>query len=48
MLLEMARRGALDFSGVITSQIPLERDAVERALVELEGFGDDVRTVIVP
>lgn len=47
VLLEMARRGALDFSDVITARVPLERDPVERALVDLEGFGDDVRTVIV-
>jgi len=48
VLLEMARRGTLDFSGVITSTVPLEPGPVEEALVALEGFGDDIRTVIVP
>ena len=47
VLLEMARRGTLDLSGVITAEIPLARDAVEDALVALEAFGDDIRTVIV-
>ena len=47
ILLEMARRGTLEFSGVITAEVALEQGAVEAALVELEGFGDEVRTVIV-
>jgi len=48
VLLEMARRGTLDFSDVVTSTIPLDLDAVEGSLVALEGFGDQIRTVIVP
>ncbi len=47
VLLEMARRGVLDLSGVVTRTVALDADAVERALVALEGFGDDIRTVIV-
>ncbi|MFH2072667.1 MAG: zinc-binding dehydrogenase [Actinomycetota bacterium] len=46
VLLEMARRGTLDLSGVVTTTIPLDPAAVETALVALEGFGDDTRTVI--
>ncbi|MCB2224058.1 MAG: zinc-binding dehydrogenase [Actinobacteria bacterium] len=48
ILLELARRGALDYGGVITATVPLEQSAVEASLVALEGFGDDIRTVIVP
>jgi propanol-preferring alcohol dehydrogenase len=47
VLLEMARRGTLDLSGVITNTVPLEAGPVEDALIQLEGFGDDIRTVIV-
>jgi 2-desacetyl-2-hydroxyethyl bacteriochlorophyllide A dehydrogenase len=48
ILLEMARRGSLDFGGVITATVPLQQPPVEAALAALEGFGDDIRTVIVP
>jgi propanol-preferring alcohol dehydrogenase len=48
ILLEMARRGTLDYSRVVTSEVPLEVGAVNEALDRLEGFGDEVRTVIVP
>jgi hypothetical protein len=44
----MARRGAIDLSGVITRTVPLDLDEVEDALVGLEGFGNDIRTVILP
>ena len=46
VLLEMARRGTLDLSGVITRTVSLDLAVVEDALVALEGFGDDIRTVI--
>jgi propanol-preferring alcohol dehydrogenase len=48
VVLEMARRGAIDLSGVITRTVPLDLDEVEDALVGLEGFGNDIRTVILP
>jgi propanol-preferring alcohol dehydrogenase len=47
-LLELARRGVLDTSRIVTRTIPLEADATNQALNALEKFGDDVRTVIVP
>ncbi len=47
-LVDMARRGALDLSSVVTDRIPLEADAVNEAMDRLEGFGDAVRAVIVP
>jgi propanol-preferring alcohol dehydrogenase len=46
LLLELARRGALDFSDVVTATVPLQAGPVDAALVALEGFGDDIRTVI--
>lgn len=47
VLLEMARRGDLDFSRIVSRTIPRDLDEVEAALRRLEAFGDDVRTVIV-
>lgn len=47
-LIEMAKRRILDISEVVTRIIPLEADAINLALDELERFGRDVRTVIVP
>jgi propanol-preferring alcohol dehydrogenase len=48
ILLEMARRGTLDYSSVLTREVPLDPGEVNAALDRLEGFGDDVRTVIAP
>ncbi len=45
-LLEWARTKALDLSGVITRTLPLEAEAVNRALDELERFAVDGRMVI--
>jgi len=47
-LLELARRGALDLSDVVTDTIPLDADAINEAMDRLERFGSDVRIVIVP
>ena len=47
-LVEMARRKILDTSKVVTRIIPLDADAINDALDELERFGGDGRTVIVP
>ncbi len=48
LLVELARRGVLDLSGVVTRTIPLEARAVNAVLDDLQGFGDAVRTVVVP
>jgi D-arabinose 1-dehydrogenase-like Zn-dependent alcohol dehydrogenase len=48
VLLEMARTGQLDLSDGIIRPVPLEAAAINAALDNLEGFGDDVRAVIVP
>jgi len=47
-LLELARRGTLDLSDVVTDTIPLDADAINEAMDRLERFGSDVRIVIVP
>ncbi len=47
-LLEWARRGALDLSGVITRTLPLVARAVNEALDELDQFKVDGRMVITP
>ena len=48
LLIEMARRGVLDLSGVITDRVPLDADAINAAMDRIERFGGDVRVVIVP
>lgn len=48
LLVEMARKKVLDTSHIVTKTIPLDMDAVNRALDELEKFSGDIRTVIVP
>ena len=48
LLIELARRGVLDLSKVVTRTVPLEAAAVNAALDDLERFGDAIRTVIVP
>lgn len=47
-LLEWTRRGALDLSGVITRALPLDADAVNKGLDELERFEVEGRMVIQP
>jgi 2-desacetyl-2-hydroxyethyl bacteriochlorophyllide A dehydrogenase len=47
-VIELARRRVLDLSDVVTRTVPLEAEAVNEALDNLEHFGDDVRTVITP
>ena len=46
-LLEWARTGKLDLSGVVTQTVPLDAGAINHSLDQLEKFGDEVRTVIV-
>jgi len=48
LLIELARRGELDLSQVVTRTVPLEAVAINRALDDLERYGDELRTVITP
>jgi propanol-preferring alcohol dehydrogenase len=48
LLIEFARRGTLDLSGVITRTIPLDAGAINDRMDEMEEFGGGVRTVITP
>lgn len=48
LLIEYARRGALDLSQVVARTIPLDPAAVNAVLDALDEFRADVRTVIVP
>ncbi len=48
LVVELARRKVLDTSRVVTRTVPLEAGAINRALDELEKFGSEGRTVIVP
>jgi propanol-preferring alcohol dehydrogenase len=48
LLVELAVRGVLDTSRVVTSIIPLEAGVINQALEALEKFEAGVRTVIVP
>lgn len=48
ILLALARRGKLDLSQAVTRTVPLEADAINQVLDDLEHFRSDVRTVIVP
>lgn len=48
ILLDLARRGVLDTSQVVTRTIPLQAEAVNKTLDDLERFGGGIRTVIVP
>ena len=48
LVIELARRGALDLSSVVTQTVPLDAGEINRVLDNLEQFGDSIRTVIVP
>ncbi len=48
LLVELARRGSLDLSEVVTQTIPLDAGMINQTLDNLERFGGGVRTVIVP
>lgn len=48
LLLELARRRALDLSDVVARTVPLDAGVVNGVLDELDRFGAPVRTVIVP
>ncbi len=46
ILLEYARTGTLDLSGVITRTVPLDAGEINRVLDGLDAFGDELRVVI--
>jgi propanol-preferring alcohol dehydrogenase len=48
LLVELVRRGALDLSSVVTRTVPLDAEAINAALDDLETFGPGIRTVIMP
>ncbi len=48
LLIELARRGKLDLSKVVTRTVPLDAAAINGVLDNLEQFGAGVRSVIVP
>jgi 2-desacetyl-2-hydroxyethyl bacteriochlorophyllide A dehydrogenase len=48
LLLELARRGKLNLSEAITRTVPLDAEAINQVLDNLDQFRSDVRTVIVP
>jgi 2-desacetyl-2-hydroxyethyl bacteriochlorophyllide A dehydrogenase len=45
-LIELARRGTLDLSQVVTDTLPLNADAINSAMDRLDRFAGDVRLVI--
>ena len=48
LLMDMARRGILDTSRVVSQVVPLDADKINQRLDDLEHFTKDVRAVIVP
>ncbi len=47
-LLELARTGRLNFTGVITRTVALDAAAINATLDRMEQFSEDVRTVVMP
>jgi len=48
LVIELARRGKLDLSEVVTQTVPLDAVEINRVLDELGQFGGQMRTVIIP
>lgn len=48
IVIDLARRGKLDLNDVITRTVPLDAGEINHVLADLEGFGNDLRTVIIP
>jgi threonine dehydrogenase-like Zn-dependent dehydrogenase len=48
LLLDLARRGALDLAPVVTKTIPLEAASINATLDDLDRFAGGVRSVVVP
>jgi 2-desacetyl-2-hydroxyethyl bacteriochlorophyllide A dehydrogenase len=46
LLIDLAQSGKLDLSPVVTRTIPLDADAINGVLDDLEKFGEGIRTVI--
>jgi Zn-dependent alcohol dehydrogenase len=47
-LLDLATDGRFDVSDIVQRLVPLDADAVNEAMNDLESFGDTLRTVIRP
>lgn len=47
-LVGFAEQGRLDLSAVVTQSVPLEAEAINGVLDDLEAFGGEVRTVVCP
>ena len=45
-LIDLARRGILDLSEVVTDTLPLDADVINEAMDSLGRYGDSIRTVI--
>ena len=48
LLIELARRGKLDLSAVVSRTVPLDAGAINQVLDKLESYSGDVRTVVLP
>lgn len=48
LLIEWVRQGKLDLSLAVTGTVPLDAEAINQALDNLENFGEGIRTVITP
>lgn len=48
LLIELARRGKLNLAQVVTRTIALDANTINAVLDNLEHFGGDIRTVVVP
>jgi propanol-preferring alcohol dehydrogenase len=48
ILIELARRGILDLSQIVTDTLPLDANAINGAMDRLDRFAGDVRVVITP
>lgn len=48
LLVEWVRRGKLDLSQIVTHTVPLDADAINEAMDDLEQFGGGLRTAITP
>jgi len=47
-LIDLARRGLLDLSEVVTDTLPLDADVINEAMDSLGRYGDSIRMVITP
>jgi len=47
-LIQLARHGKLDLSGVVSSTVPLDAGAINEVMDRMEEYGSDLRVVITP